>query len=177
MPDRLRHTFTLDKECHMKTSRVAWMFALVACAGIAHAQRPAGKPAAIEAFAKGVQIYTCRAAGNRYAWTLKAPDATLSDAKGHAIGKHFAGPSWQAADGSVVVGELLSASTSPDTGAVAWLVLHAKSHSGDGEMASVQYIVRTRTEGGAAPAAGCDAGHADAEVRVPYSAVYLFFRG
>jgi hypothetical protein len=56
-------------------------------------------------------------------------------------------------------------------------VLQAKSHSDDGVMANVQYIVRTRTEGGVAPASGCDAGHVGAEVRVPYSAVYLFFRG
>lgn len=160
----------------MQTSRVRWIFALVACAGAVHAQGQAAKPAAIEAFAKGVQIYTCKAANGSYAWALKAPDASLSDAKGHAIGKHYAGPSWQAMDGSVVVGEPLSMSPSPDAGAVAWLVLHAKSHRGAGEMASVQYIVRMRTEGGAAPATGCDAAHASGEVRVPYSAVYLFFR-
>jgi len=161
----------------MQKSQACLLFALAAFAGGIHAQESAAKPHAIEAFAKGVQIYSCKATGSSYAWTLKGPDATLSDAKGHAIGKHFAGPSWQAVDGSVVVGETLSASPSPDAGAVAWLVLHAKSHSGHGEMASVQYIVRTRTEGGVAPAAGCDAAHAGTEVRVPYSAVYLFFRG
>lgn len=160
----------------MQKFRAYLVFALAACAGGIHAQGQVAKPHASEAFAKGVQIYSCKAAGGSYAWTLKGPDATLSDAKGHAIGKHFAGPSWQAADGSVVVGETLNASPSPDAGAVAWLVLHAKSHSGNGEMANVQYIVRTRTEGGVAPATGCDASHASAEVRVPYSAVYLFFR-
>jgi hypothetical protein len=75
------------------------------------------------------------------------------------------------------VGEPLSVSPSPDAGAIPWLVLHAKSHQGEGVMASVQYIVRMRTEGGMAPASGCDAAHADAEVRVPYSAVYVLFRG
>ena len=39
-----------------------------------------------------------------------APDASLLDAKGQVIGKHFAGPSWQANDGSIVVGEALNAS-------------------------------------------------------------------
>ena len=163
----------------MRISRLPWFFTLAVTAGAVHAQAPVTKPAAIEAFAKGVQIYTCNAANGSYAWTLKAPDARLSDAKGHAIAKHFAGPSWQAEDGSVVVGELVQASPSPspDAGAIPWLVLHAKSHTGAGQMANVQYIVRTRTEGGVAPATGCDAGHAGAEVRVPYSAVYLFFRG
>jgi hypothetical protein len=124
-----------------------------------------------------VQIYTCKSANGSYAWALKAPDASLSDAKGQVIGQHFAGPSWKANDGSVVVGEPVNVSPSPDAGSIAWLVLHAKSHAGNGEMASVQYIVRTRTEGGVAPATGCDAGHVGAEVRIPYSAVYLFFRG
>ncbi|OOG39160.1 DUF3455 domain-containing protein [Rhodanobacter sp. C05] len=145
-------------------------------AGAVHAQE-APKVAAIEAFGKGVQIYACKASGGTYAWLLKAPDATLADASGKAIGKHFAGPSWQANDGSTVVGEPLNASPSPDAGAIPWLVLHAKSHTGSGAMATVQYIVRERTEGGMAPTSGCDAGHAGSEVRVPYSAMYLFFRG
>lgn len=144
-------------------------------AGAAHAQE-VPRASAIEAFGKGVQIYACKASGATYAWTLKAPDATLSDAKGKVIGKHFAGPSWQADDGSTVVGELLNASPSPSAGAIPWLVLRASSHAGNGVMASVQYIVRAHTEGGAAPASGCDAGHAGTEVRVPYNAVYLFFR-
>jgi len=146
-------------------------------AGAVHAQGAPAKSPAIEAFGKGVQIYACKAKNDGYAWSLKAPDANLLDAKGQLIGKHFAGPTWQANDGSAVVGEALNASPSPDTGAVAWLVLHAKSHSGSGVMASVQYIVRIHTEGGVAPSSGCDASHAGNEVRVPYHAVYLFFRG
>jgi len=137
----------------------------------------AGATPALQAFGKGVQIYTCTATGNDYAWHLKAPEATLSDAHGKVIGKHFAGPSWRANDGSTVVGEPLNASPSPNQGAIPWLVLHAKSHDGSGDMASVAYIVRTQTEGGVAPATGCDAGHANAELRVPYTAVYLFFHG
>jgi hypothetical protein len=150
---------------------------LTAFTASAHAQSAPAKPSAIEAFGKGVQIYTCKASNGSYAWSLKAPDATLQDAKGNVIGKHFAGPSWQATDGSIVVGAPLNASPSPNASAIAWLVLQAKSHSGEGTMANVQYIVRTRTEGGVAPAGGCDASHPGSEVRVPYSAIYLFFRG
>lgn len=149
---------------------------LAAFTSLSHAQGPSTKPPAIEAFGKGTQIYICKASDSGYAWSLKAPDASLRDAKGNVIGKHFAGPSWQANDGSTVVGAPLNVSPSPNAGAIPWIVLQAKSHSGDGMMASVQYIVRTRTEGGVAPATGCDATHAGAEVRVPYSAIYLFFR-
>ncbi|RDS80355.1 DUF3455 domain-containing protein [Dyella psychrodurans] len=161
----------------MRNMLASAVFVLVAFASVAHAQGPAAKPAAIEAVGKGVQIYTCKASNGAYAWSLKAPDASLQDAKGRFIAKHFAGPSWQAGDGSIVVGAPVSASPSPDAGAIAWLVLQAKSHSGSGEMADVQYIVRTRTEGGVAPSTGCDANHVGGEVRVPYNAIYLFFRG
>lgn len=161
----------------MQKSLIPWMLALSLLAGGAHAQGQTAKLPAIEAFGKGVQIYTCKAGNGGYAWSLKAPDATLSDVKGHVIGQHFAGPSWRANDGSTVVGEALNVSPSPDKKAVAWLVLRAKSHTGRGEMAAVQYIVRTRTEGGVAPSTGCDATHAGGEVRVPYRAIYLFFRG
>ena len=148
----------------------------VVFAGAVHAGQPPAS-SALETFGKGVQIYVCKASGSAYAWAFKAPEATLSDARGKAIGKHFAGPTWQASDGSTVVGEVLQSSSSPDARGVAWLVLRAKSHTGAGVMDSVQYIVRTRTEGGLAPASGCDAGHAGSEVRVPYNAVYTFFRG
>jgi len=159
--------------------RKKWVSAATVIAGavsMAHGQATPVKSPAVEAFGKGVQIYTCKAAGTDYAWTLKAPEATLSDVKGKLIGKHFAGPTWQANDGSSVMGEPLNVSPSPNAGAIPWIVLHAKSHEGDGVMATVDYVVRTRTEGGVAPSTGCNAGHIDAEVRVPYSAIYLFFR-
>lgn len=123
----------------------------------------------------GAQVYGCTQQGGAYAWQLKAPDAVLTDSAGRRVGRHFAGPSWQAADGSTVVGEALVASPAPRPGAVPWLVIRAKSHAGDGVFAGVAYIVRSMTAGGAAPAAGCDAAHAGAEVRVDYSATYTFF--
>lgn len=161
--------------------RKEWITGVVALAGMAGLVRAEGltaKPSAIEAFGKGVQVYVCKASsGGTYAWALKGPDATLRDASGRVIGKHFAGPSWQANDGSRVVAEPLNVSPSPNPDAIPWLVLRARSHVGAGQMADVDYIVRTRTEGGMAPASGCDVSHANAEVRVPYGAIYLFFRG
>lgn len=160
----------------MQKSWAYSVFVLSALTGGIYTQAQAAQPQAVEAFAKGAQIYSCTAANGGYAWTLKAPDATLRDAHGHVIAKHFAGPSWQATDGSVVVGEPIGVSPSPAAGAVTWIVMRAKSHTGQGEMTSVQYIVRTLTKGGVAPATGCDAAHAGTETRVPYSGVYLFFR-
>jgi hypothetical protein len=78
----------------------------------------------------GAQVYVCSATGGNFAWTLKAPDATLTDANKKVVGKRFAGPTWQAADGSSVVGEVVANSPAPRPGAIPWLVLHAKSHDG-----------------------------------------------
>jgi len=141
----------------------------------AHAEGSAAKPPAIELAAEGVQIYTCKLTDTVAGWVLKAPDATLRDAQGQAVVHHFGGPTWQWTDGSSVVGEPVSASPSPQAGSIPWLVLHAKSHTGSGALANVDYIVRAHTEGGAAPATGCDSSHVGAEIRVPYKATYLFF--
>jgi hypothetical protein len=125
----------------------------------------------------GDQVYTCTASGAQFAWTLKGPDATLTDDKGTVVGKHFTGPTWQAQDGSSVVGVAIATSPSPVPNSIPWLVLQAKSHAGAGTMADVAYVVRTNTQGGVAPTSGCDATHVADETRVHYSATYLFFRG
>jgi hypothetical protein len=144
---------------------------------VAGSQSAHAEDAAVELLGKGVQIYACAAVGNGFAWRLKGPDASLAEASGREVGRHFAGPSWRAADGSVVVGEAIAASPSPTANAVPWLVLRAKSHDGNGRFASVAYITRTRTTGGVAPQSGCDATHVGSETRVPYAATYTFFPG
>jgi hypothetical protein len=153
---------------------------LVAClTSIASADPPSAAHAdntAIDLRARGVQIYVCDQTSGTAAWRLKGPEAALFDTAGAAAGRHFAGPSWQATDGSTVVGETLVASRSPNAGSVPWLVLRAKSHAGSGAFTSVEYIVRLETEGGGAPTADCDQAHVGAERRVPYNAVYVLFR-
>jgi hypothetical protein len=133
--------------------------------------------AAIELRARGVQIYVCEQTSAAAAWRLVAPEAALLDSAGAEAGLHFAGPSWQATDGSTVVGEALVSSQSPVAGSVPWLVLRAKSYAGSGEFTSVEYIVRLQTEGGGTPTGDCDQAHVGAEKRVPYNAVYVLFRG
>jgi len=130
---------------------------------------------ALQLQGKGVQIYACQAAGAGFAWTLKGPEAILLDPSGAQVGRHFAGPSWQASDGSTIVGEPLVASPSSTAGSVAWLVLHVKSSSGAGLFANIAYVSRTATSGGAAPATGCDQAHILTEARIPYTATYTFF--
>ena len=124
---------------------------------------------------EGVQIYACAASPQGAGWRLQGPEASLLDASGKTVGRHFAGPSWQARDGSTVVGEVLASGASPRPGAVPWLVLRAKFHAGQGAFAAIGSIVRIRTQGGLAPPIGCDAAHLGAQSRVGYQATYLLF--
>ena len=125
--------------------------------------------------AKGVQIYSCKVDGGKYSWTLKAPEAQLFDKSGKPFGKHFAGPSWEANDGSRVTGKAVANAPSPDADSIPWLLVAVASHSGEGVLARVTSIQRVNTKGGKASASGCDAAHAGQEERAPYSADYVFF--
>lgn len=121
----------------------------------------------------GVQIYVCQGNPKAYAWKLVGPEATLTDAAGRPAGRHYAGPAWQASDGSTVIGAVVAAAR-PD-GAIPWLVLRATSHAGNGMFAGVTFVTRSQTAGGLPPSGGCDAAHAGMRARSPYSATYSFF--
>jgi len=132
----------------------------------------------LKVLGKGKQIYLCSAkpgAEGQFAWVLDRPQADLMDEKGAVIGKHYKGPIWEAADGSKVGGQVQQRASAPNANAVPWLLLKATSHEGSGTFARVSYIQRVDTEGGLAPAAGCDASHAGAEASVDYQATYLFY--
>ena len=138
-------------------------------------QPPAGEQVLLQVHAKGDQVYVCKADGGQTGWTLKGPDAQLFDQGGKPFGKHFAGPSWQASDGSMVTGKAVANAPSPDADSVPWLLLTVISRSGDGVLSGATSIQRINTKGGKAPASGCDAAHAGQETRASYSADYVFF--
>src|SRR4051794_22948034 len=113
--------------------------------------------------AVGVQIYTCDATAAGYRWTLLAPRADLFGDNGKLIVEHFAGPTWQAKDGSKVVGRRVDGVT-VDPAAIPWLLLSAASPSAGpdgGRLAGTTFIQRVATTGGLAPAAAtCNEGAA-----------------
>ncbi|HEX4948952.1 MAG TPA: DUF3455 domain-containing protein [Blastocatellia bacterium] len=128
--------------------------------------------------AKGVQIYTCgpkKDNKEQFEWSLKAPEAELLDSKGYKVGKHYGGPTWEGTDGSKVVGDADKRQSKPAPGAIPWLLLPAKSTAGKGIFGQVKSIQRLYTEGGVAPATGCDKANVGKEVRVDYKATYYFY--
>jgi hypothetical protein len=136
---------------------------------------PASDQLLLQVHAKGDQVYTCKADGAQFSWTLKEPDAQLFDKDGKPFGKHFAGPSWEATDGSRITGKAAANAPSPDADSIPWLLVKIVSHSGAGVLVPVTSLQRINTKGGKAPASGCDATHVGQEIRVPYSADYVFF--
>jgi hypothetical protein len=141
----------------------------------AQLQPPAGEQLLLQVHAKGDQVYICKEGATEFSWGLKAPDAQLFDKDGKPFGKHFAGPSWEANDGSRVTGKAVANVPSPDADSIPWLLANIVSHEGTGVLSRATSIQRLNTKGGKAPATGCDASHAGQELRVPYSADYLFY--
>jgi hypothetical protein len=138
-------------------------------------QPPAGEQLLLQVHAKGDQVYICKEGATEFSWGLKAPDAQLFDKDGKPFGKHFAGPSWEANDGSRVTGKAVANVPSPDADSIPWLLVNIVSHEGSGVLSHATSIQRLNTKGGKAPASGCDSVSAGHEVRVPYSADYLFY--
>jgi hypothetical protein len=139
---------------------------------------PESQVLTIAARGTGVQIYECQASKADpavFAWTLQAPDAQLHYEAGKKLGRHYAGPTWEAVDGSKVIAEVVAREDGPDATAIPWLLLRAKQTSGSGVFGAVQSIQRLHTKGGKAPPTGCAENYSGTEVRVAYSADYYFY--
>jgi hypothetical protein len=136
---------------------------------------PPGAQAAFDATASGVQVYSCEYDDHRQlGWVLKGPSATLYDDSGQALLTHSAGPTWQAADGSRIVGHVLAQVPSEHARSAPQLLLEAKSVGGGGMLAQVRYVQRVETTGGAMPARACTAEHQIGSS--PYVARYVFLK-
>ena len=140
---------------------------------------PAGQEPYLQVHASGVQVYECAAkadAPGGWTWQLRGPEATLTDAAGKPVGRHFAGPSWAATDGASIVGQASASAAAPDKGAIPWLLLAIKSREGQGLLTPTASVQRLDTEGGAAPSGACGAVNAKQVERVGYTATYVFWR-
>ena len=127
----------------MKPIHLASLLALAGCAGVPVPDNL--KPGPNESLAqvvpaKGVQIYECRDGK----WAFVAPDAELFDRSGKKIGTHYAGPHWEAADGSKVIGAVKARADAPQAGSIPWLLLGAKSVGPQGAFSGVTSIQRVR---------------------------------
>jgi Protein of unknown function (DUF3455) len=139
---------------------------------------PAGLKRVLEASASGVQIYRCGppkvAEGAPAAvWNFEAPRATLTDQRGEGVARHYAGPTWEATDGSKITGKVTAHTDATEAGAIPWLLLKTESAGTPGRFDKVRAVQRLFTSGGSAPKGACaKVGEA---LEVPYRAMYVFW--
>jgi len=96
----------------------------------------------------GAQIYDCRIdSGGHLAWTLREPVASLMSG-GKTVGRHSAGPTWEMADGSLVVGKVVAKAPGLSAADIPWLKLAVSERKGDGSLKDVTTVQRIATEGG-----------------------------
>jgi hypothetical protein len=116
---------------------------------------------------EGAQIYQCKAT-----WVFREPIATLIlDDK--TVGRHYAGPTWEDANGSAVTGKAIGNAPGATPNDIPWLKLAVVNHRGGGTLADVSTVQRLDTHGGTLQGT-CN--HAGDFASVPYSATYVFLR-
>jgi hypothetical protein len=119
----------------------------------------------------GAQIYECKPdALGKLTWVFREPIAVLTD-QGTTVGRHYAGPTWELASGSAVVGVVAGSAPGVTPADIPLLKLIVISHRGSGAFDRVTEIQRLRTEGGMARGT-CD--KPGALQSLPYAADYVF---
>lgn len=132
-----------------------------------------GETVVLSAHAEGAQVYECRAGTDgRLAWDFREPIATLLS-EGKTIGRHYAGPSWELADGSAVVGKMIGNAPGATAADIPWLKLVVTAHRGSGALTSVTTVQRINTHGGKLEGSCDKAGEFKS---APYSADYIFLK-
>ena len=121
--------------------------------------------------AVGVQIYTC----NGTVWSSAVPRANLFDDNGKLIITHFAGPTWQAKDGSMVVGHA-EASVMVDRHRHSMGAAVRRFNDPRPAREHHQHPTNPTTGGHTPPAADCNATTAGTVAEVPYTADYYFWK-
>ena len=132
-----------------------------------------GQTVVLTLHAEGAQVYECKAgADGKPIWSFREPIATLL-ADGKTIGRHYAGPNWDHADGSGVAAKVAGNAPGAKANDIPWLKLEVTSRRGSGVLADVTTVQRINTKGGKRDGA-CET--VGSFLNVPYSADYVFLR-
>lgn len=147
-------------------------------ANAADATPPSLVPSGAQPFAAttatGVQMYSCEFdSAHHLGWVFQHPDATLYDGAGQASIQHGAGPSWQAGDGSRIVGRMVAQAPSANPNSIPQLLLETHS-TAEGSLSGVRFVQRLDTAGGVSPSEPCVREHQAGSS--PYFARYIFLK-
>jgi Protein of unknown function (DUF3455) len=131
-----------------------------------------GETAFLTLFAEGAQVYDCKAdAQGRLVWTFREPIATLIQ-DGRTVGRHYAGPHWELADGSIVMGKVTGRAPGASAADIPLLKLETVVKK-EGALAQAATIQRINTKGGQLEGS-CD--KAGGTRSVAYSTDYVFLK-
>jgi hypothetical protein len=132
-----------------------------------------GETTVLTLHAEGAQVYECKAgADGKLAWAFREPIASLFES-GKTVGRHYAGPNWEHADGSAVAGKAVGNAPGATANDIPLLKLEVVARRGSGVLADISTVQRINTVGGKLDGA-CE--KAGAYRSVPYSADYVFLR-
>jgi hypothetical protein len=158
---------------HVLTLALGAMLSGTASAQVPDAIAAPGESVVATFHAEGAQIYDCKPdAGGKLGWQFREPIATLL-ADGKTVGRHYAGPNWEASDGSAVTGKAVANVPGTTSGDIPWLKLEVTARRGTGTLAGVTTVQRINTHGGVLSGA-CE--RAGAYSSAPYAADYVFLR-
>ena len=160
------------------TSPATMMMKPVDNAALPEAVRaPAGLKQTMATIGVGEITYECREKkdiAGAHEWAFVAPVATLYSMDRKTVGRYYAGPTWEAADGSKVTGKQVAVAPAAP-GSIPLQLVKAEPATGQGAMQGVAYIQRLNTRGGVAPAAACDGSAKGQRRQVAYEADYVFY--
>jgi hypothetical protein len=123
--------------------------------------------------AEGAQLYQCSLdADRKLEWRFREPIASLIF-DGTTVGRHYAGPTWEHKDGSMVKAKVVGTTPAATPDDIPWLRLEVVSQLGDGALYGVTRVQRINTRGGTAVGPCPELG---VYRSVPYSADYIFYR-
>ena len=132
-----------------------------------------GETALLTLHAEGAQVYECAGAdGGKLAWKFREPVATLMR-DGKTLGRHYAGPTWELADGSAVEARIAARAPGASAQDIPLLKLAVSVHRGAGALSEATTVQRINTRGGALEGA---CGAIGATTAVAYSADYVFLK-
>ena len=152
---------------------VAALLASPAAAQVPAAIAAPGEAVVATFHAEGAQVYDCKAdASGKLAWQFREPIATLLR-DGWTVGRQYAGPNWEASDGSVVTGKAAANAPGTTPADIPWLKLDVVARRGNGVLSGVTTVQRINTRGGVVSGT-CD--KAGSFSSAPYSADYVFLR-
>jgi Protein of unknown function (DUF3455) len=132
-----------------------------------------GEAVVAQVHAQGAQIYECKAgADGKLAWQFREPIASLFR-DGKTVGRHYAGPTWEDADGSAIMAKVAGRAPGATPKDIPLLKLDVTERRGNGALSPVASVQRINTKGGTAEGP-CD--KPGDLLSVPYSADYVFLR-